>query len=85
MRIELELSPQEAHAMLEAARQQYRLRYQDEFWKARYSHLPHGLRHGSILAHCKDMAAKKNCWARWPLPLATTPSRHELPHELRLI
>ncbi|MEO1819442.1 MULTISPECIES: hypothetical protein [Pseudomonadaceae] len=59
MRIELELTPQQVHALLEAARQQYRLRYQDEFWKERYSHLPHGLRHGSILAHCPDMAANK--------------------------
>ena len=77
MRIELELSPQEAYAMLEAARQQYRLRYQDEFWKERYSHLPHGLRHGSILAHCKDMAANKKLLGALALALGhdTQPAR----------
>lgn len=59
LRIELELTAQETAALIEAQRRLYDQRFQVEFWDRRYSLIPHELRHGSILAHCPDMAANK--------------------------
>lgn len=59
LRIELELTTQEAAALIDAQRKLYEQRFQTEFWDRRYSLIPHELRHGSILAHCPDMAANK--------------------------
>jgi len=71
MRIELELTPQQVDALLQATRQQYRMRLQDEFHKDRYRLVPHGLRHGSILAHCPDMAANKKLMGALTLALGS--------------
>ncbi len=59
LRIEIELTDREAAALLNSQRELYRLRFQDEFWQERYHLIPHEMRHGSILAHCPDMAANK--------------------------
>lgn len=59
LRIVLELTDREAAALLATQREIYRQRFQDEFWRDRYYLIPHELRHGSILAHCPDMAANK--------------------------
>ncbi|RHW21718.1 hypothetical protein [Pseudomonas jilinensis] len=57
LRLELELTEAEAQAFEQALRQIHRQRFQDEFWKPRYSSIPHPMRPASILAQCPDLAA----------------------------
>ncbi|MEH6564593.1 MAG: hypothetical protein V7756_04625 [Halopseudomonas sp.] len=70
IRIELELTDKQAAALLDSLRQNYRIRLQDEFWKDRYHLIPHDLRHGSILAHCPDLAANKKLLGALHLQMA---------------
>ncbi|MGH1450245.1 MAG: hypothetical protein ACRBBM_12620 [Pseudomonadaceae bacterium] len=59
VKVVLELTREEAAALVQAQRTAYRLRLQAEFWDDRYRNIPHPMRHGSILAHCPDMSANK--------------------------
>lgn len=55
--IDLELTEKQAAALRRSLQLMYRQRMQDQFWQERYSRIPHGMRAGSIVAACPDMAA----------------------------
>ncbi|EGH42737.1 MULTISPECIES: hypothetical protein [Pseudomonas syringae group] len=58
------LLPQaEAQALLEALREQYRLRLNEYWYGDQYRFVADGQRHGAILAHVPVMAAQKRLMA----------------------
>ena len=60
MNINAQLTPAQAQALLANLREQYRLSLNDLWYADQYRMIPDGLRHGSILANCPVMAARKH-------------------------
>ncbi|QTT81052.1 hypothetical protein HUT29_07045 [Pseudomonas chlororaphis] len=59
MKIEAELTPGQAQALLANLREQYRISLNELWYDDQYRLIPDGMRHGSILANCPVMAAQK--------------------------
>ncbi|MCJ2370359.1 hypothetical protein [Pseudomonas sp. RGM 3321] len=58
-----QLPPAEAQALLEALREQYRLRLNEYWYDDQYRFVADGQRHSAILAHVPVMAAQKRLMA----------------------
>ncbi|WJV21674.1 MULTISPECIES: hypothetical protein [Pseudomonas] len=69
MKIEAELTPGQAQALLANLREQYRISLNELWYDDQYRLIPDGMRHGSILASCPVMAAQKRLMGALSLSL----------------